>query len=53
MIGTTKAKRIKPQVESSVDSFLWRLANRRYSGIIVLAILAGAFLAGMLTAWVL
>ena len=56
MLGTTKAKRkpvVKPQIERSVESLLWRIANRRDSHVIVGAILAGTFLLGMLTAWVL
>ena len=56
MLGTTKAKRkpvVKPQVERSVESLLWRIANRRDSYVIVGVILAGTFLMGMITAWVM
>ena len=61
MLGTTKAKRkpvVKPQIERSVESLLWRIANQRYSRVIVGAILSGAILVGaflcyMITAWVM
>ena len=55
MLGITKAKRkvVKPQIERSVESLLWRIANRRNSYIIVGAILAGTFLLGMITALVM
>ena len=56
MLGTTKARRkpiVKPQIERSVESLLWRIANRHDSHIIIGAILAGTFLLGMLTAWAL
>lgn len=54
MVGISKAKRrVKPQTETSMDSYLWRLANRRDSCVIVLVILAGTFFAGMITAWVM
>jgi hypothetical protein len=51
MIGVTKSKRkvIKSEIETTVDSFLWRLANRRHSVGIALAILTGAFFLGAVT----
>jgi hypothetical protein len=52
MDGTTRAKRkpvIKPEVEKTLDSFLWRLANRSNSSVIVFGIMAASFLAGAIT----
>jgi hypothetical protein len=49
MEETTKRKNNKTKTEVVVDSFLWRLANKRHSASIMIAILVVTYLAGILT----
>ena len=53
MEETTKRKNSKTRTEVVVDSFLWRVANKRHSVVIAATILVGTYLLGILTAlWI-